>query len=297
MQKIIPYLWFDTQAEEAVNFYVSRFNNSRIGHAARYDKASAEASGRPAGSVMTVAFELEGQQFVALNGGPVFAFSPAVSFFVSCETEQEVDGLYAGLSAGGEVLMPLGDYGFSRKFGWINDRYGVSWQFNLAPRPQKITPFLLFVREVSGKAEEAMKRYVSLIENSRITNIVHYNPGEEEPEGTVKHATFTLGGSEFMAMDSNREHPFTFTPAISFLVNCMSQEEVDRLWERFSDGGEKQPCGWVRDRYGVSWQIIPTVLGELLGDKDPVKAGRVMKAMLEMQKIDIAKLKKAYERA
>ena len=192
MQKIIPYLWFDTQAEEAVNFYVSRFNNSRLDRVVRYDRASAAASGKPAGSVMTVSFELEGRQFVALNGGPVFAFSPAVSFFVSCETEQEVDKLYAELSAGGNVLMPLDDYGFSRKFGWINDRYGVSWQFNLAPRPQKITPFLLFVREVSGKAEEAMKRYVSLLESSRITGIVHYEPGDEEPEGTVKHATFTL---------------------------------------------------------------------------------------------------------
>jgi predicted 3-demethylubiquinone-9 3-methyltransferase (glyoxalase superfamily) len=158
MQKITPFLWFDDNAEEAVNFYVSIFGNSKITSVARYGEAGAEVAGRPKGTVMTIAFQLEGQEFVALNGGPVFSFSPAISFVVNCET----------------------------------------------------------------------------------------------------------------------------------------QEEVDALWEKLSEGGEIVECGWLRDKYGVSWQIVPTVLGEMLQDKDAEKSERVMKAMLQMKKIDISSLKQAY---
>ncbi|AIF85204.1 hypothetical protein NTE_03172 [Candidatus Nitrososphaera evergladensis SR1] len=218
-QKITPFLWFDNQAEEAAKFYTSIFKNSKIGTIAPYGEAGAQASGMPKGTVMTVTFELEGQGFIALNGGPVFKFTSAVSFFVSCNTEEEIDRLYKKLSEGGMVLMELDEYPFSKKFCWINDRFGVSWQLNLAnSTQQKITPFLMFVRERNGKAEEAMNFYVSLFENSRIVKIERYGAGEEEPEGTVKHATFSLDGQDFMALDSNREHPFTFTPAISLLV-------------------------------------------------------------------------------
>ena len=159
MQKITPFLWFDNQAEEAVNFYTSIFKNSKIKSVTRYGEAGAEASGRPKGTVMTVTFELEGQEFIALNGGP----------------------------------------------------------------------------------------------------------------------------------------HFKFTEAISFVVNCETQGEVDELWEKLSEGGEKGQCGWLKDKYGVSWQIVPTVLGEMLQDKDPKKSEKVMKALLQMGKIDIKTLKQAYE--
>ena len=161
MQKITPCLWFDNQAEEAVKFYVSIFKNSKIGSVTRYGEAGAEVSGRPKGSVMTITFQLEGQEFMALNGGPVFKFNEA----------------------------------------------------------------------------------------------------------------------------------------ISFVVNCKTQEEVDRLWEKLSEGGDEraQQCGWLKDKYGVSWQIVPTVLGEMLQAKDPKKSERVMKALLQMNKIDIEALRQAYE--
>jgi len=191
--------------------------------------------------------------------------------------------------------LELDTYPFSEKFGWVEDQYGVSWQLNLARRMGTITPFLMFVRENHGKAEEAMNFYVSLFKHSRIVAINRYGADEEEPEGTVKHATFSLNGQEFMAMDSNRVHPFTFTPAISFLVNCETQEEVDELWERFSEGGEIEQCGWLKDKYGVSWQIVPTVLGELMQDNDSGESERVMRAMLQMEKLDIQALKRAYE--
>jgi len=154
---------------------------------------------------------------------------------------------------------------------------------------QKITPFLWF----DGKAEEAMRFYVSIFKNSKIGKITRYGDAGPGPKGTVMSATFQLEGQDFYAL--NGGPAFTFSPAISFFVNCETQEEVDVLWEKLSEGGTKDRCGWLKDRYGVSWQIIPTVLGELMNDPDPSKAQRVMKAMLEMNKIDIAGLKRAYE--
>jgi predicted 3-demethylubiquinone-9 3-methyltransferase (glyoxalase superfamily) len=294
MQKITPHLWFDSQAEEAMHFYTSIFQHSKMAKIAYYGEAGAEVSGKPKGTVLTVTFELEGQEFGALNGGPVFHFSPAVSFFVNCKTQEEVNELWKKLSAGGKVLMELDRYPFSEKYGWLEDKFGVSWQLNLASRTQKITPSFLFVGEQHGKAEEAIHFYTSLFKNSSVIRIERYGAGEEAPEGTVKYAMFSLNGQEFIAMESNGEHPFTFTPAISFLVNCEAQEEVDELWDKLAQGGEIDPCGWLKDKYGVSWQIVPTVLGEMLSDRDPQKSEKVMKAMLQMKKIDIQALQQAY---
>lgn len=295
MQKITPFLWFDNQAEEAAKFYTSIFNNSKVENISHYDEPGAKASGMPEGSAMTVAFELEGQKFTALNGGPVFTFTPAISFFVNCETEDEIDERFKQLSEGGEILMPLQKYPFSDKFGWIKDKFGVSWQLILASSTQKIIPFLTFVGAQQGKAEAAMNFYTSLFKNSSLVRIERYGPGGAEPEGTVVHAVFSLNGQEFMAMESAREHSFSFNEAISFVVNCETQEEVDELWEKLSAVPEAEQCGWLKDKYGVSWQIVPTVLGELLNDPNPAKSQSVMKAMLQMKKIDIRTLEEAYE--
>ena len=153
---------------------------------------------------------------------------------------------------------------------------------------QKITPFLWF----DGKAEEAVNFYTSIFKNSKIGNISRYGEAGPGPKGSVMSATFQLDGQDFMAL--NGGPVFTFSPAISFFVNCKTQDEVDELWEKLSAGGEKLRCGWLKDKYGVSWQIIPSVLGELLGDTDPVKSARVMEAMLKMNKIDIDGLKRAH---
>ena len=155
---------------------------------------------------------------------------------------------------------------------------------------QKITPFLWF----DGKAEEAANFYVSVFKNSKIVSIMRYGEAGPGAKGSVMSATFQLDGQDFMAL--NGGPMFAFSPAISFFVNCESQEEVDKLWEKLSEGGEKQRCGWLKDKYGVSWQIIPTVLGQLLQDKDREKSKRVMNAMLQMDKLDITTLKQAYER-
>jgi|SRR5215813_883447 len=154
---------------------------------------------------------------------------------------------------------------------------------------QKITPFLWF----DGKAEEAANFYVSLFKNSKIGTISRYSEGSPGTKGTVMTVTFELEGQGFTAL--NGGPMFTFSPAISFFVNCETQAEVDELWEKLSAGGEKSRCGWLKDKYGVSWQIIPTALGRLMTDKDPEKSKRVLQAMLAMDKIDIARLKQAYE--
>jgi predicted 3-demethylubiquinone-9 3-methyltransferase (glyoxalase superfamily) len=154
---------------------------------------------------------------------------------------------------------------------------------------QKITPFLWF----DGKAEEAMNFYTSIFRNSKIGRVTRYGETGPGQKGTVMSATFQLDGQEFIAL--NGGPMFTFSPAISFFVNCETQAEVDDLWEKLSEGGEKQRCGWLKDKYGVSWQIIPSALGEMLQDKDAEKSKRVMGAMLQMNKIDIKSLKQAHE--
>ena len=154
---------------------------------------------------------------------------------------------------------------------------------------QKITPFLWF----DNQAEEAMNLYISLFKNSKVLSVSRYGEGGPGPRGTVMTATFQLDGQEFMALNGGPH--FKFTEAVSLFVNCETQEEVDELWEKLSEGGEKSQCGWLKDKYGLSWQIIPTALGEMLGDKDPQKAQNVMQAMLQMTKIDIAALRQAYE--
>jgi predicted 3-demethylubiquinone-9 3-methyltransferase (glyoxalase superfamily) len=153
---------------------------------------------------------------------------------------------------------------------------------------QKITPFLWF----DNNAEEAMSFYTSIFDNSRIGNVTRYGEGGPGPAGTVMTATFELEGQEFMVLNGGPQ--FKFTEAISFFVNCETQEEVDGLWEKLSEGGEAGECGWLKDKFGLSWQIIPTALGEMLGDPDPEKAQRVMKAMLQMKKIDVQALRQAY---
>lgn len=291
MQKITPFLWFDNNAEEAVALYTSVFKDSKILSTMRYG----EAGPGPKGSIMTVSFLLEGQEFTALNGGPVYTFTPATSLFVQCASREEVDAIWGRLSEGGTVLMELGEYPFGERYGWLNDRFGLSWQVSLAKAKQKIVSFLMFTGAQHGKAEEAMRLYTSLFDDSKIVTIDRYGNGEHEPEGSVRHATFVLQGQQFMAIESAHPHQFAFSEALSFVVNCDTQAEIDRFWEKLSDGGEPLQCGWLKDRFGVTWQIVPPVLIEMMQDKDPSKAKRVTEAMMQMIKLDIAALQRAYE--
>jgi len=299
-QKITPNLWFDRQAEEAANFYTSIFKNSKVGELIRASKAGFEIHGLPEGTVMTIEFEIEGQKFIAINGGPLFKFTPAVSFLVACRKKEEVDALWEKLSQGGTALMELGEYPFSEKYGWTQDRYGLSWQVMfMGDRKikQKIIPTLMFVGEQCGKAETAINSYTSVFNKSKIGDILRYGKGNEpDKEGTIKHADFTLEGQEFAAMDSAHVHDFTFNEAISLMVHCKTQEEIDCYWEKLTaDGGQEGMCGWLKDKFGLSWQVAPAGLDKMLRDHDKEKVERVTEAFLKMKKFDIGELKKAYE--
>ena len=298
MQKITPNLWFNTEAEEAAEFYISIFDDSRLGTVSHYDVASAKASGQSKGSAMTVSFELEGQEFTALNGGPQFTFTPAISFIVNCPTEDEVDELWAQLSEGGTELMPLDTYPFSERYGWTEDKYGVSWQllFNDSIPAREIIPSLMFVGDQSSNAEEAINFYTSVFDDSAVGEIARYGPNQEpDEEGSIMYADFSLEGQRFAAMDSAGEHDFGFNEAISFIVECRDQEEIDYFWEQLTtNGGSEGQCGWLTDPYGISWQIVPTVLPELLQDENDQKSRRVTEALLQMRKLDINQLREAH---
>ncbi len=289
MQKINPCLWFNSQAEEAAKFYTSVFKNSQVQEIARYGASGAQVSGQKAGSVMTVQFELEGQTILGLNGGPEFKFTPALSFFIWCETEKEVDDLWKKFSYGGEVRMGLDKYPWAQKYGWTADKYGVDWQIILSPNKQKIAPAFLFVNKHFGKGEEAINFYTSLFKNSKIDSI-----SRDEKTNTVMHCIFTLEGQQFALMEGAGTHHFDFSHAFSLTVNCKDQSEIDYYWENLSKGGSVEPCGWVKDKYGVSWQITPTSINKMMTDPDSEKAERVMKEMLKMKKIDLKSLEKAY---
>lgn len=283
MNKIYPCLWFDQQAEEAAEYYVSLFNDSGINNKAYY----VDDVHREKGSLLTVDLTLAGQRFMTLNGGPEFSFTPAVSFFVDCETKEEVERLWEAFMDGGQALMPLQEYPFSDYFGWIQDRYGVSWQLSLSHIPQRISTAVMFANEKLGQAKPAMDQWVSLFENSQV--LAEFPVGE-----LLQQGLFTLEDSLFRVMDSPEKHPFGFTMAISFCVACADQAEIDFLWEHLTKDGKEWPCGWAEDAYGLYWQIAPGDWGDLMDRSNPERAEAVAKEMYTMKKIDIAQLQAVY---
>jgi predicted 3-demethylubiquinone-9 3-methyltransferase (glyoxalase superfamily) len=289
MSRITTHLWFDKEAIEAAQFYTSVFKESRI-------KNTTKLHNTPSGSVDIVTIDLYGQGFTLLSAGPLFKFNPSVSFLVACRTREEVDDVWGKLSKGGSVLMPLGEYPFSSKYGWTQDRFGLSWQVMFTGDReirQKIVPTLMFVGNVCGKAEEAIRFYATVFKESKIGDILRYGEGQrpERPEN-VKHASFTLDGQEFAAMDSARPHNFAFNEAISFIVHCNTQEEIDYYWGKLSAVPAAEQCGWLKDKYGLSWQVTPTMMEELFKG-DSKKIARVTEAFLKMKKFDIEALKRA----
>lgn len=294
-QTIIPNFWFNRNAQEAVDFYLKIFPDAKSTKTTYYGKEGFELHQMPEGTVLTIDFELYGERFVALNGGPEFPLNPAISMMILCDTEEEVDKFWKALGEGGNVLMPLDKYDWSKKYGWLSDRFGVSWQLYLGDEPhkgQKIIPQLMYTGAQNGKAEEAVHFYTSVFENSKIEGIMKYGPGPDE--GHVMHSQFSIRDYTMAAMDSSEDHKFSFNEGVSLIVDCKDQKEVDKFWNALTaDGGEESMCGWVKDKYGVSWQIIPLRLYELLEDKDKARASRAMEAMLQMRKLVIADLEAA----
>ena len=299
MQKITPHLWFDKEAREAAEFYTSLFPDSKVTHiTALHDT--------PSGDTDIVSFELAGQSFMAISAGPLFKFNPSVSFFVNFDPSRDkdarnnLDRMWEKLSEGGSALMPLDKYPFSEHYGWVQDKYGLTWQLILTnPEGEErplIIPSLLFVGDVAVRAEEAINHYFSIFKNSKMGALARYGAGQEpDKEGTVMFADFMLESQWFAAMDSAQEHNFAFNEAISLLVECETQEEIDYFWERLSAVPEAEQCGWLKDKFGLSWQISPAALDEMMTNGTREQIDRVTQAFLPMKKFNIAELQKAYE--
>ncbi len=269
---IYPCLWFDGKAKEAASYYAAVLPDSKI------------VSEDP----MVVVFEASGQKFMCLNGGPGFLFNPSISFYSIMNSAEELKMVWDRLIHDGSALMPLDTYPWAEKYGWVKDRFGITWQLT-TDKPegidQRYTPAFLFTGENFGKAEAAIVNYTSIFENSSIRFISRYGKEYGEQSGKINHAQFTLNGQLFIAMDSNLEHGFSFNEAISLVVECEDQDEIDRFWSMLSEGGQESQCGWLKDRFGVSWQIVPEILSKLM--KDPEKRPRVIEAFMKMKKFDI----------
>ncbi|QCR24611.1 hypothetical protein C1N53_21120 [Pontibacter sp. SGAir0037] len=274
---IYPCLWFDGTAKEAAELYLTAFPYGSI----------------IADTPMVVTFELAGHKFMGLNGGPMFRPNPSVSFNMYFETADELAQAWNRLSAGGQVLMALGDYPWSRQYSWVQDKFGVNWQLSLRNKevPQQPSTAFMFTGSQAGKAGEAIRFYTSVFEPASMGEIVRYEATDPDVEGTVKYAQFTLGQQAFTAMDSTLAHAFCFSEGNSLVVTCNTQAEIDYYWSRLSEGGQEGRCGWLKDKYGVSWQVVPAVLEHLMAD--PEKAPRVTQAFMQMKKFEIQQLVEA----
>lgn len=299
MQKIIPHLWFDKEAKEASEFYASVFPNAKVTNVTTLHDT-------PSGDCDVVSFEIAGHGFMAISAGPYFKINPSISFILNfdpskdAEAEKNLNDLWEKLAEDGNILMPIDAYPFSKRYGWIQDRFGVSWQLMLSDpvgeERQFIVPSLLFTQEVNGKAEEATEYYLSIFKNAKRGMIAkHPMDTPVHKAGMVMFTDFMLENQWFAGMDGGDVHDFTFSGGVSLVVNCDTQEEIDYYWKKLSADPASEQCGWLKDKYGVFWQIVPTRMNEMMREGTPEQVDRITKAFLPMKKFDIAELEKAYK--
>lgn len=270
-EKITPCLWFNGNAEEAAELYCSVFADAKV----------------TARSPFVVALNLSGQSITLLDGGPKYQPNASISFFYICDTEEEMTRIWNAFTKEGEVMMPLDKYGWSEKYGWVTDKFGVSWQLSLGKLEdvgQRLTPCLLFTGKQCGRAEEALQFYSSVFKISKTDGILY----DESNKNLVQHAQFSLLGQKFMVMDSTDNHKFEFSEGVSLTIHCENQEEIDYYWDTFTESGKESMCGWLKDKFGVSWQVIPVILAKIMSD--PEKAGKAAKAFMAMRKLDIEQI-------
>ena len=294
-QKITPNLWFDGNAKEAVDFYVSAFPDSKVLSTFYYPNSAEEGLADfqlgMAGKELTVDFEIGKQRFTTINAGPEFSFNPSISLMVNFDPSRDkqarehLDELWGKLEGGGETLMPLDAYPFSKRYGWVKDRYGLTWQLILTnpegePRPF-IVPSLLFAGKNTNHAEEAIKFYISVFKDTRQGTLARYSKDTGPAKaGSLMFADFMLAGQWLAAMDSGVEQDFTFNEAVSLAVTCKDQAEIDYFWERLSHVPESEQCGWCKDKYGLSWQIVPENMEELMKKPDAYAKMMQMKKLI-----------------
>ncbi|HYF31111.1 MAG TPA: VOC family protein [Chitinophagaceae bacterium] len=276
---ITPCIWYNGNGKEAAALYCDAFPDARI----------------VSQSPFVTEISVSGQSLTLLDGGPMYQPNPSISFFYVCENTQELDRVWNAFSKEGFVMMPLDKYPWSEKYGWVADKYGVSWQIalgKLSDVGQKITPALMFTGKQYGRGEEAINFYSSIFKNTSVDGILRFGPDESpDIEGKVKHAQFSLAGQKFMITESAHAHKFTFSEGVSLTIHCETQQEIDYYWEKLTESGEESMCGWLKDKFGVSWQVIPSILSEIMSD--PAKAGKAAQAFMTMRKLNIEQIVQA----
>jgi len=276
--RIMTCLWFNKQAKEAFTFYQSVFTDVQL------------ISENP----FTVNYTLAGKRFMHLNGGPEYKINPSISFYYNAENEAEIDRIWASLTEGGKVMMPLNTYPWSSKYGWVADRFGVNWQLMLDHvSADKVYPSMMFTGDNNGKAAEAIANYTSIFPDSKSITQSQYGEGGADVASHLNYAQFTLNNQSFGAMDSSHMHEFAFNEGVSHVVVVDTQDEIDTYWDQLTTGGSPGKCGWLKDKYGVSWQIVPSCLGKFMSN--PETAPKATYAFLQMSKFIIADLEKACE--
>lgn len=278
-EKITPCLWFNGQAKQAADLYCSVFAESKI----------------TARSPIVTEISVADQRFTLLDGGPMYQPNPSISFYYICQDNLEFDRIWNTLGKDGLVLMPADNYPWSVRYGWVSDKFGVSWQLAVDDGKQvrqKITPCLMFTGKQYGRVDEAIAHYSSIFGNPSVDGILRYGPQESpDQEGKVKHAQIAFHQQKFMLMESAHKHPFTFSEGVSFTIQCETQTDIDYYWEKLTESGEESMCGWLKDKFGVSWQIIPAILGKIMSD--PAKAGKAAQAFMAMRKFNIEQIVQA----
>ncbi len=304
---IVPHLWFSTEALDAADFYCSLFPNSKI-------NSKYVIHDTPSGECDIVSFELWGQPFEAISAGPHFEINPSISIMVNFDPvffrdeenpedagREMLNTIWHKLIDGGEAFMEIGSYDFSPRYGWVKDKFGMTWQLILTdpggdPRPPMMLS-LLFVGDACGKAGEAGSFYRSLFSNSDTGLTVPYSAGmEPDRERTTMFSDFKLGKSWITAADSAYDHQFCFNEAVSLILYCNNQDEIDYLTKKLSAVPDSEQCGWVKDRYGISWQIVPEAYVQMMrhGNEKQIQSMNI--SLLGMKKIDIAELQSAFYR-
>jgi len=276
---IYPCITLKGKVAEAADFYINVFGEGQILQTNSY----------------VIDIELSGQKFMLLNDGPTALPNTAISFMVVSDNIEETEQYWKLLSKEGKIFMPLDSYDWSSKYGWVQDKFGVSWQLFTAeqgdPTP-KFSPSFMFTGAKAGKAAEAIKYYTNIFANSSVAGIWEYAEGDGDTPGLVKHAQFKINEFVAMVMDSSADHGVDFNDAVSLVVECNTQDEIDAYWGKLTaEGGHEVACGWLTDKYGISWQIVPKVLGKLISD--PEHGQDVMAALMQMKKLVIADLENA----
>jgi predicted 3-demethylubiquinone-9 3-methyltransferase (glyoxalase superfamily) len=300
MSPIKPHIWFDQEkAKEAAEFYATLMPGSALNYVSHFPMAGG-------GECEAVEFTLAGHPFLGISAGHGLQINPSISFMINFDSShnsdaaKRIDEVWGKLSENGQVLMPLDRYPFSERYGWVSDKYGVSWQLILTnpggeERPV-IVPSLLFTGNVAGKADEAIEFYCSVFKDGK-RGTTAPRPEDMGPDkaGTLMYADYYIDGTWLAAMDSAHSHGFAFNDAVSLLVPCETQEDIDYYWSTLSADGEAGQCGWLKDKYGVSWQVASIVMFEALKDGSPEQIARVTQAFMTMKKVDIAVLQQAYK--